>query len=96
MRFEWDNTKADSNFKKHGVSFDEASSIFYDSYARVISDSEHSKDEDRFIILGISKQAKVLTACYCYRDSNEVIRIISARRATKTESNTYWRYCHES
>lgn len=64
MRFEWDNTIADSNFEKHGVSFDEASSVFYDSYARIIPDPEHSEDEDRFIILGISKHAKVLTTCY--------------------------------
>ncbi len=96
ISFEWDPNKAVSNVQKHGVSFEEASTVFADNYARVIADPDHSDDEERFIILGLSRNARVLTVCHCYRSSDEVVRIISARKATKHESSTYWRFCHES
>lgn len=77
---------------KHGVSFDEATTVFDDPYARVIEDPDHSIDEERFIILGMSMQARELVVSHCLRENGEVIRIISARRATKRESTQYWRY----
>ena len=95
MQFQWDDKKAESNKKKHDVSFEEATSVFGDVYARVIDDEAHSDFEDRFIILGYSLQARLLVVCHCYREENEVIRIISARKATKTEEQTYWRFFHE-
>ncbi|WP_165062643.1 MULTISPECIES: BrnT family toxin [unclassified Adlercreutzia] len=96
ITFEWDDAKAESNQKKHGVSFTEASTVFYDPYAIVVDDEPHSYDEERFIIVGVSAVAHVLTVCHCYRQTNEVIRIISARKATKNEENSYWRYRNES
>jgi uncharacterized protein len=89
IHFEWDESKNTSNLKKHSVSFEEAKSVFYDPYARLISDPEHSESEDRFIILGLSRKLNVLVVCHCYRKSDEVIRIISARKATKQESSYY-------
>ena len=91
LSFEWDPSKAESNLSKHGVSFEEATSVFYDLYARVIDDPTHSIDEERFVILGLSAEANVLTVCHCYRSNDSVIRIISARRATKSEASYYWR-----
>ena len=96
ISFEWDPAKASSNETKHGVTFEEASSVFSDSYARIIGDPDHSDYEERFIILGMSRRARMLTVCHCYRQDDSVIRIISARKATKTEERAYWRYCHES
>lgn len=93
--FEWDLTKAEANIAKHGVEFEEAATVFGDPYARVVDDPDHSIDEERFIIIGMSLSARVLTVCHCYRGEGDVIRIISARKATKTESKQYWRYCHE-
>ncbi len=95
ITFEWDDAKADANLEKHGVSFEEASSVFYDPHALVVDDEAHSHDEDRFIIVGLSAVARVLTVCHCYRSTNELIRIISARRATKNEESTYWRLRNE-
>ena len=95
ITFEWDNQKASANVEKRGVSFDEASTVFYDPHALVIDDEEHSLDEDRFIIVGLSSVARVLTVCHCYREANEVVRIISARRATRNEEREYWRRWHE-
>ena len=89
IKFEWDNTKALSNEKKHGVDFNEAKTVFFDENAKVIHDPEHSKNEDRFIILGLSSSARALVVCHCYQESNGVIRIISARKATKHESKQY-------
>ena len=86
IRFEWDENKNLINQRKHGVSFDEAKSVFYDEEALVIDDPEHSLEEDRFIILGLSSKTNLLVVCHCYRESETVIRIISARKATKTES----------
>lgn len=95
ITFEWDDEKSEANLEKHGVSFDEASTVFYDPHAIVVDD-EHSFDEDRFIIVGLSATARVLTVCHCYRELNELIRIISARKATKNEETEYWRRWHES
>ena len=89
MRFEWDENKNDINKKRHKVSFEEARTVFYDEAALVIDDPEHSEDEERFIILGLSKHANLLVVCHCCRESDTVIRIISARKATKTESQFY-------
>jgi hypothetical protein len=89
IKFDWDETKNITNIKKHHISFDEAQSAFYDPYARIIDDPEHSDTEDRFILLGLSKNLNLLIVCHCYRSSDEVIRIISARKATKNESLNY-------
>ena len=96
MDFEWDRRKAASNTRKHGVSFEEASSVFYDAFARVIDDPEHSMDEERYIVLGIGRLLRVLVVCYCVRAERQSIRIISARKATKGESAQYWRYRNEA
>ena len=89
IRFEWDENKNKINQKKHRISFDEARTVFYDEDALVIADPEHSKDEERFIILGVSQKANLLVVCHCYRASDTVIRIISARKATASESKQY-------
>jgi len=92
IRFEWDETKDMINQKKHRIPFDEAKTVFYDEEARIIDDPEHSEGEERFIILGLSKKANLLVVCHCYRASETVIRIISARKATKTEMKQYRDY----
>ncbi len=89
ISFEWDENKNKLNRKKHSVSFEEAATVFYDEEALLIADPDHSENEDRFIILGMSARANVLTVCHCYRRSETVIRIISARRATGNEVKTY-------
>ena len=89
INFEWDTNKNEINKKKHGIAFEEAQSVFYDENALVIDDPEHSKEEERFIILGFSTKANLLVVCHCYRESDSVIRIISARKATKTERTYY-------
>lgn len=89
ITFEWDETKNQTNQRKHGISFEEASAVFYDEEALLRDDPEHSEEEDRFIILGLSNKANLLVVCHCYRASETVIRIISARKATKTESKFY-------
>jgi len=86
--FAWDRRKARSNLVKHGVSFEEAQTVFLDESARLIDDSE---DEDRFLLLGYSFQARCLIVSHCYRQSDSVIRLISARRATTQEEEVYWR-----
>lgn len=91
IRFEWDENKARINQGKHGISFEEAQTVFYDEEALVIDDPEHSEEEDRFIILGLSKKANLLVVCHCYRASDTVIRLISARKATKTEAAYYYK-----
>ena len=91
IRFEWDKDKDRLNKDKHKISFDEATTVFYDFEALVIEDPEHSKEEERFIILGLSDIANLLVVCHCYRESETVIRIISARKATKTEEKYYRR-----
>jgi hypothetical protein len=89
IRFQWDERKGLVNRRKHGVSFDEAQSAFYDPLARVMADPEHSEAEERFLLLGMSRRLRILMVCHCYRESEEVIRIISARRATTREAEQY-------
>ena len=89
IKFEWDPNKASLNVRKHGVSFEEAQSVFYDEFAVQFFDTEHSSDEERFLLLGISTGARLLLVCHCERESGNVIRIISARKATKRESMFY-------
>ena len=91
LRFEWDEHKNRINQRKHGISFDEAKNVFYDEEALVISDPDHSETEERFLILGLSSSARLLVVCHCLRASETVIRIISARKATRTESGYYGR-----
>jgi uncharacterized DUF497 family protein len=90
MELAWDPRKAQSNLKKHGVTFQEAQTAFLDGYARLIDDPEHSEEEERFILLGYSFQARCLIVSHCYRESGSVIRVISARRATAKEEKVYW------
>jgi len=89
LRFEWDERKAAENAKKHGVSFEEARSVFFDERARLIDDPEHSEHEDRFILLDLSRSLRLLIVCHCYRSAGNVIRIVSARKATVRESKSY-------
>lgn len=89
IEFEWDQAKATANLNKHGVSFEEAQTVFYDEFAVQFFDDEHSADEERFLLLGMSTGAQLLLVCHCERDSGHVIRIISARKATKRESTFY-------
>ena len=89
IKFEWDEGKAAANLKKHQISFEEAKSIFFDDLGVQFFDEEHSSDEDRFLMLGMSKKAMLLIVCHCEREQGELIRIISARKATKRESAFY-------
>lgn len=89
IEFDWDAAKAVANLKKHDVSFEEAQSCFYDEFAVQFFDEENSLDEDRFLLLGMSSGARLLLICHCERESGNVIRIISARKATKRESSFY-------
>ena len=89
IQFEWDKAKAASNLRKHGVSFEEAETVFYDDLAVQFFDTEHSSDEERFLLLGMGSSANLLLVCHCERLGGEVIRIISARKATKRESAYY-------
>ena len=92
LKFEWDENKNSINKQKHNISFEEARTVFYDEFALVIDDPDHSEQEDRFIILGQSSDAKLLVVCHCYRESDTLIRIISARKATKSETSQYYDY----
>ena len=89
LRFAWDTRKAAANLKKHGVSFEEAKSVFYDERAKLIGDPDHSEDEERFVLLGLSAVLRLLIVCHCYRGDRGIIRIISARRATAREESSY-------
>lgn len=89
MEFEWDENKNTINKEKHGIDFEEAKTVFFDENAILISDPEHSLDEDRFILLGLSFNLRLLVVCHCYRENEEKIRLISARKATKNESKQY-------
>ena len=88
LAFEWDENKNKINQKKHGVSFEEAKSVFLDDLARLIPDPDHSIGEERFILMGLSKKYRLLTVCHCERNGN-TIRIISARKADKFETKQY-------
>ncbi len=89
--FAWDETKDRENRRKHGVSFEEARTVFYDEHAERFFDPDHSGQEDRFLMLGMSLRLRVLVVCHCYRGSDSVIRIISARKATRGEQADYGR-----
>ena len=89
IKFDWDSRKAATNEKKHGISFEEARTVFFDENAKLIDDPDHSDDEDRFVLLGLSRSLKVILVCHCYREQGNVIRIISARKATTHESKQY-------
>ena len=91
LRFEWDKRKETANIKKHGISFEEARTVFYDENAIQFLDPDHSDDEDRFILLGISFKLKILIVRHCFRETDTVIRIISARKADDDEEKEYWR-----
>jgi len=90
LKFEWDSNKEKLNISKHGISFDEAQTAFYDEYAIQFFDPEHSESEDRFLLLGTSFKLKTLVICHCFREEETVIRIISARKADKDEAQVYW------
>ncbi len=89
MLFEWDPNKNEINTRKHGVSFEEAQTVFYDECAILFDDPDHSGEEDRFLILGLSQRENLCIVSHCYRGADEIIRIISARKATKKETNFY-------
>jgi uncharacterized DUF497 family protein len=89
--FDWDPDKASVNLKKHGVAFEEARSTFFDEWAIVYHDPDHSEDEDRFLLLGMSMRLHVLIVSHCYREDDAVIRIISARKADNLEEQEYWK-----
>lgn len=90
LRFAWDERKSRQNEKKHGISLEEAQTVFLDENAQRFFDPDHSDDEDRFIMLGMSARQRILVVCHCFRDSESVIRIISARRADRREAQNYW------
>ena len=92
IRFAWDEAKAEFNLKKHGVTFEEAVTVFADESARLKHDPEHSEKEDRFILLGFSSKLRLLVVCHAYRNNDDLIRIISARKATRNESKQYGRF----
>jgi uncharacterized DUF497 family protein len=92
LKFTWDEQKEAANRQKHGVSFDEARTVFFDEHARLIADPDSSDDEDRFILLGYSERPRLLVVCHCYRENDSIIRIISARKASRPEKNTYGRF----
>jgi len=90
LGFKWDKRKNKTNIKKHKVSFEEAQTAFKDENAIQYFDPDHSEDEDRFILLGMSVKLRVLVVCHCFRESELMIRIISARKADKSEEQDYW------
>jgi len=90
LRFTWDARKARDNLKKHGVSFEEAQTVFLDELAILIDDPDASVDEERFLILGLSAALRLLTVCHCVRNDGDEIRLISARRADRFEQQQYW------
>ncbi len=89
LQFEWDPGKASTNAVKHGVSFEEAQTVFADEHAKLIGDPDHSEDEDRFVLMGVSQSLRLLVVVHCYRMSGNVIRIISARKASRSEAKYY-------
>lgn len=95
LRFSWNPNKAAINSKKHSVSFEEAKTVFFDDYARLIADPEHSEEEDRFILLGLSVRLRLLVVSHSYREDGQTIRIISARNAKRPEQKQYEGFRHE-
>lgn len=90
VTFEWDEKKRSLNKRKHGASFEEAQTVFADDNALLLHDPDHSQDEDRFVILGLSSNLRLLVVSHTYRRDDGVIRIISARKATLSEQKQYW------
>ena len=89
IKFQWDKSKNERNIEKHGISFEEAQSVFYDDNALEFYDENHSKEEDRFLLLGRSFNFRILLVCHCVREKGTIIRLISARKATKNEQKYY-------
>lgn len=89
LRFEWDDRKSRENRRKHGVSFEEACTVFFDRHAVEFYDDEHAAWEDRFLLLGMSAKLRILMVCHCLREGGDVIRIVSARKATRNEQRHY-------
>ena len=89
IKFEWDENKNRTNPQKHGISFDEAKTVFYDENAILFDDPEHSREEERFLIIGVTTNEKICIVSHCYKDNDKKIRLISARKATKSERKTY-------
>ena len=90
LKFEWDEAKDKTNISKHGISFEEARSTFYDEQAIQYADPEHSENENRFLLLGLSADLKTLVVSHCFREQDTIVRIISARKADKSEQKAYW------
>ena len=88
LRFEWNDRRNAENRRRHGVSFEEARTVFFDEHALLLADPDHSASEDRFVLLGLSSALRTLVVCHCYRNDN-VIRIVSARRADREEREQY-------
>lgn len=89
IKIEWDESKNVINKRKHGISFQEASTVFSDENALLLKDPDHSLEEERFILLGLSSSINILVVCHCYRSKDEIIRLVSARKANKSERNQY-------
>lgn len=92
IHFEWDERKNKANFRKHRIWFEESKTVFHDPYARLIHDPDHSEEEDRFVLLGMSEKLRLLIVCHVYEEQDEIIRIFSARKATRDETKKYRRY----
>lgn len=90
LKFEWDSKKDKTNAEKHGITFEEAKTVFYDEYAIQYYDPDHSESEDRYILLGISFKLNTIVVCHCFREEEVVVRIISARKADRDEEQVYW------
>ena len=89
LRFEWDDRKNAQNRRKHGIGFEEAQTVFFDERALLIADPDHSKQDERFILLWLSNALRTLVVCHCYGQEGDVIRLISARRADRQERENY-------
>ena len=92
LLFEWDKRKENANIKKHGISFEEARTTFYDENAVQFYDPDYSSEEDRFILLGVSHKLNALVVCHCFREEETTVRIVSARKADRDETKIYWSY----
>ena len=95
LKFSWDARKNSSNTNKHGISFDEAKTVFLDDFARLIRDPDHSENEERFVLPGYSRKSRLLVVCHCYMEQDDTIRIISARKAEKSERKIYESFRYE-
>ena len=89
--FDWSEAKNKANARKHGVSFEEAKSVFYDEFALLIADPDHSENEDRFVLLGLSAKLRLLLVCHCFEADDGLIRVISCRKANRKEMSLYRR-----